>query len=108
MAPESGRERERDKQTGERRQRRQRMGENDFFQNINNIYFDLDTSGVEILKAREIEEIKELYKANLISNGAAIDGLKSIDDKWGNLKTDSELYYSEIDNKMTYDGKTKA
>jgi hypothetical protein len=79
----------------------------DKFKNINNIYFDLDTSGVEILKAREIEEIKELYKSNLISNGAAIEGLKAIDDKWGNLKSDSELYYSEIDNKMTYDGKTK-
>jgi len=79
----------------------------DKFKNINNVYFDLDTSGVEILKAREVEEIKELYKSNLISNGSAIEGLKAIDDKWGNLKGDSELYYSEIDNKMTYDGKTK-
>ncbi len=78
------------------------------FLNIDNVYFSLDTSGVEILKAREIEEIKELYKANLITNGSAVENLKSVDDKWNNLKEDSKLYYSEIDNKMSYDGKTKS
>lgn len=75
------------------------------FTNIDNTYFDLDTSGVEILKAREIEQLKELYKTNLITNSSAVKNLKSIDDKWGNLDENSNLYYSEIDNKMSYDGK---
>ena len=75
------------------------------FINIENTYFILDTSGVEILKAREIEELKELYKTNLITNSSAVKNLKSIDDKWGNLDENSNLYYSEIDNKMSYDGK---
>jgi len=77
------------------------------FANIENTYFALDTSGVEILKAREIEEIKELYKANLITNGSAVDNLKSVDDKWNNLNNNSDLYFSQIDNQISYDGKSK-